>query len=391
MVKPGSRKLDKLCYVLLVVISLLIVNVLLSNRKARNSYRRFSYITDVPGIKTSLLNMRGIGFPKQPRLNKGISAQCNGENLHEEWFLTTIQEKVLSHPLKRMVNHLGKEDYFMEYTVPTLSIIFMAISALIGIVIPVVLFLVFRKKYKADVLPFFIGCAVFIVFALLFESFIHNLIFVTVTGKAILNNIWLYGIYGGLMAGLFEETGRYTAFKTVLRRKRGNNQNALMYGAGHGGFEAIYILGVSMISNIVMSVTLNAGMADKLTAGVTDPAALQRINATIASLAGAAPTDFLVGSVERFAAVALHISLSVLVWFAAKNGGRHFWLYPLAIILHTFINAVAVILSHYTSNLWLLEGAIYLISACGVMIAAIAWKKCASDKGVVVPIGSEGE
>jgi uncharacterized membrane protein YhfC len=33
-----------------------------------------------------------------------------------------------------------------------------------------------------------------------------------------------------------------------------------MYGAGHGGFEAIYILGVSMISNIVMSVTLNSGL-----------------------------------------------------------------------------------------------------------------------------------
>ncbi|MEN6314431.1 MAG: YhfC family glutamic-type intramembrane protease [Clostridiaceae bacterium] len=279
----------------------------------------------------------------------------------------------------------------MNYIVPMSSIVFMVVSALIGITIPVVLFLVFRKKYKADVLPFFIGCAVFVVFALLIEGFVHNLIFATDTGKAILNNIWLYGVYGGLMAGLFEETGRYTAFKTVLRRKRGNNQNALMYGAGHGGFEAIYILGVSMISNIVMSVTLNAGMADTLTTGVTDPAALQRINAAIAALAGAAPTDFLIGSAERFAAVALHISLSVLVWFAVKNTGRYFWLYPLAIILHTFMNAVAVILSHYTSNLWMLEGAVYLISACCVVIATIVWKKCASDKGVIVPIGAEGE
>ena len=179
----------------------------------------------------------------------------------------------------------------MNYTVPALSIVFMAVSALIGIAIPIVLFLVFRKKYKADILPFFIGCAVFIVFALLFESFIHKLIFASDTGKAILNNIWLYGIYAGLMAGLFEETGRYTAFKTVLRRKRGNNQNALMYGAGHGGFEAVYLLGTSMISNIVMSVMLNTGMGSKLTAGVTDPAALQRVNATIAALAEAAPAD----------------------------------------------------------------------------------------------------
>lgn len=277
----------------------------------------------------------------------------------------------------------------MEYTVPTLSIIFMAISALIGIAIPVGLFLVFRKKYKADVLPFFIGCAVFIVFALLMEGFIHHLIFTTGTGKAMMNNIWVYGIYAGLMAGLFEETGRYTAFITVLKRKRGNNQNALMYGAGHGGFEAAYILGVSMISNIVMSVTLNAGMPGNLTAGVTDPAALQRLNATFAALAGAAPTDFLIGSVERFAAVALHISLSVLVWFAAKNGGRYFWLYPLALMLHAFMDTTAVTLSHYTSNIWIIEGAIYLISAGCVWIAIAVWKKCASDKDTVIPIGEE--
>jgi uncharacterized membrane protein YhfC len=167
----------------------------------------------------------------------------------------------------------------------------------------------------------------------------------------------------------------------MLRRKNANNQNALMYGAGHGGFEAAYVLGVSMISNIVMSVTLNAGMGSKLTAGVTDPTALQRINAAITALAGTAPTVFLMGSVERFAAVALHISLSVLVWFAAKNGRRSFLLYPLAIILHAVINAVAVILSSYTSNLWTLEGAVYVFSACCVVIAATVWKKRAPEKG----------
>ena len=251
----------------------------------------------------------------------------------------------------------------------------MAVSALIGIAIPVVLFLVFRKKYKADILPFFIGCAIFIIFALVLESFIHSLVLASEAGRAIMNNIWVYGVYVGLMAGLFEETGRFTAFKTVLKRNLGNNPNALMYGAGHGGFEAIYLLVGNMISHIVMSVTLNNGMGSKLTAGITDPAALQRVNATIAALAGAQPTDFLMGSIERFAAVALHISLSVLVWFAVKNGGRRFWLFPLAVFLHALMDAAAVILSHYSSNLWIIEGAIYLISASCVVIAVTVWKK----------------
>ena len=35
----------------------------------------------------------------------------------------------------------------MEYSVPVLSIVFMVITALTGIAIPVVLFTIFRKKY----------------------------------------------------------------------------------------------------------------------------------------------------------------------------------------------------------------------------------------------------
>ena len=53
------------------------------------------------------------------------------------------------------------------------------------------------------------------------------------------------------MAGIFEETGRFLAFKTVLRKKQGKDINALMYGAGHGGFEAAALLGITMINNII--------------------------------------------------------------------------------------------------------------------------------------------
>ncbi|MPM46805.1 hypothetical protein SDC9_93512 [bioreactor metagenome] len=261
------------------------------------------------------------------------------------------------------------------YTVQTLSIVFMGISALTGFIIPAVLFIVFWKKYQADIAPFFYGCAVFIIFALVLESYVHRLIFASDAGKAILGNVWFYALYGGVMAGIFEETGRYAAFKTVLKSKRSNNANAFMYGAGHGGFEAAYLLGVTMVSNIAMSLTINSGSADKLTAGVTDPAALQRITATITALVQTPPSTFLFGAAERFFAVALHVSCSVLVWFAAKYGGKRFWLYPLAIAMHTFMNAAAVTLSSYTQNLWVLEGVNCLIAAGCIFIARSIWKK----------------
>ena len=100
--------------------------------------------------------------------------------------------------------------------------------------------LIYYKKKGGQVSAFFVGCAVFVVFALLLESLVHNLVLKGLpVGEKILGNTLLYALYGGLMAGLFEETGRFLAFKTVLKKRQDNDRNALMYGAGHGGIECI--------------------------------------------------------------------------------------------------------------------------------------------------------
>ena len=151
--------------------------------------------------------------------------------------------------------------------------------------------------------------------------------------------------------------------------------NALMYGAGHGGFEAFYILVFGMVSNIVMAVMLNAGNADQLTAGITDSVRLQSLYAAFTALSTTAPATFLLSIVERFAALALHISLSVLVWFAAKNSGQCIWFYPLAILIHAAVDAVAVILSKYVPSVWIVLFVLYLLTAFCVFVAIKVWQK----------------
>lgn len=262
----------------------------------------------------------------------------------------------------------------MDYTVPLLSVVFMVFSAVMGVVIPIVLLLVIRKKYKADISSFFIGCGVFIVFAIILEGIANFLLFNSAIGKSIRENIWLYGIIGGLQAGIYEETGRFTAFKTIMKKKLDNDINAVMYGAGHGGFEVLFILVVGMFSNIVTSIMLNAGMGEMLTKGVTDPQVLETLNNSFAALSTTPSGMFLMGIVERLGAVAFHMSASVLVWFAAKNK-KLFWLYPLAILLHTLINAVSVISSKYVPSLWIVMAILYVMAAGCIMLARTVWKK----------------
>ena len=119
----------------------------------------------------------------------------------------------------------------MNGTVPVLSIVCMAVSLVIAFGVPIALFIYFRKKKGADILPFFIGCAVMFVFAFVLEAYAHQAVFASEIGKKIQNNVFAYALYGGFMAGLFEETGRFLAFKTIKKKKLGNDANALMYGS----------------------------------------------------------------------------------------------------------------------------------------------------------------
>jgi len=257
-------------------------------------------------------------------------------------------------------------------SVPTLSMIFMALAALFAFAIPVVL-LIYYKRKGADVLPFFVGCAVFVLFALILEALMHQLVLkVLPVGEKIMGNTLLYALYGGLAAGVFEETGRFLAFKTVLKKRLGNDRNALMYGAGHGGVEAVLLLGFAYISNIVMSVLINAGQTDILTATATGETA-EQLKAVLDSLVTTAPWTYLLGMVERAVAVTTHICLSVLVWFAVKKPGKG-WLFPLAILLHAAFDGITVILADKLP-VWDVELCLVVIVLGLVLLTRSVWKK----------------
>ena len=267
----------------------------------------------------------------------------------------------------------------MNETVSSASMFCMAIAGLIAFCIPVALFLWFRKKKHADILPFFIGMAVMFVFALVVESLVHQLVLnVLPVGKTIMGNIWLYALYGGLMAGLFEETGRFVAFKTILKKYRDRDIDALMYGAGHGGFEAAAVFGSTMISNIVIAFMINNGMTSTLTATAT-AGTLPQIEAMFDTLKTAAPYTYFIGLIERFFAVVLQLALSVLVWFAAKDGKKWF-LYPVAILLHFLVDGCLVVVAHYYTSYWIIYGILLAETAAVALFAYAVWKRNAKKE-----------
>lgn len=233
-------------------------------------------------------------------------------------------------------------------TIPTLSIIGMIISTLVAFGVPIALLVVIRKKTKARISSFFIGCLTFIIFAMILESIMHNFV-LSSTGNAIKGNVWAYAIYGGLAASIFEETGRFLAMKFIMKKSL-TKGNALMYGAGHGGIEAVLLVGLTYISNIIIAVLANSGTLEK-SLSVLDSATYETTVSQLSSLWSLNSGMFFVAGIERISAITLHIAFSVFVYKTVKTGKAQYILF--AYLLHFLVDAGTILLLGKVSIVWL--------------------------------------
>lgn len=255
--------------------------------------------------------------------------------------------------------------------VETLSIVFMVISMLAGVGMFVGLFLVFKLKYKMKILPFITGCLTMFVFAFILEQIMHTIVLTSKAGTAIQGNVWLYGLYGAMAAAVFEETGRFLAMKFVLKKEADNPTTGIMYGAGHGGFEAAYLLGMGMMNNLILAFMINSGQKAALYAGA-DAITAGQITAQLTALCTTTSWMFLVGIVERVFAIILQIGMSMFMWrgVAQKKTGFIF----LTFAIHFVADFLTVIVGNY-SNVFVTELIIAVCAAAAIALAVRLYKK----------------
>ena len=220
------------------------------------------------------------------------------------------------------------------------QIAMMAAQAAFGILGPIILFLVLKHRYGMRTEAFIIGCVTMLVFAMVLESAVHRLVLGSSAGATIAGNTLYYALYGGLMAAIFEETGRYIAFHVFMKHLHDDNKNAIMYGAGHGGLEVFMIIGMTGISNLALAISINNGSLPGYTG---DEAAI--LEQSVEVLKNTASSAYLLGMLERVSAVMLQIALSIIVWQTIRQvRGRIMYLF-LALFIHFAVDFSTVILT----------------------------------------------
>lgn len=240
--------------------------------------------------------------------------------------------------------------------ISNLTIGVLALNALLGLSLPLGLLFYLRKKLPSPVTPFFAGCLTFFLAVMVMESMFHSLVLTGPFGQKIWETPWLYALYGGLAAGIFEETGRLLAMK-LLKKKYPQPQTALMYGAGHGGIEVLLVMGITMAQNLVYALMVNAGQTQAILAPLPQAQA-EVLSSGLESLATTPAAMFLISPLERIIALVLHMCLSVLVWRAVTG---KFYLY---------FAAIGVLLQQYGVNVLAIE-----LCLAAIDMALVFWVK----------------
>lgn len=243
-------------------------------------------------------------------------------------------------------------------------------SILLSIGVPIILLIIGKTKFHAKISSFFIGAGTFLLFAMVLEQILHLLV-INVGGLNEQSNRWLYYIYGAAAAAVFEETGRLIAMKFWMK-KRLDFANGLMYGIGHGGFEAIMIGGLANISNLVSMFMINSGAMQSSLAVLPDELKTQTLE-QLSALWMTPASLFFISGIERVSALLLQIGLSLLICKAVQS--KKWGTAELAYAIHFAVDFVAAAGKNYLP-VWALELFVFVV---GIGTLLFALKKQANS------------
>lgn len=235
-----------------------------------------------------------------------------------------------------------------------------ALNGLLMIAMPIVLAIILTRRCKMGWGVWWVGFATFIISqvghipfnwgaGLLLNR--SDLVYWSPLAQRVFNAVFL-----GLSAGVFEGVSRYLVLRFWVKKAR-SWRSGILFGAGHGGSEAI-ILGVLVLVTYTSMLAMRGMDLSTLAPADQLDLAQQQVQAYWST-----PWyDSLLGMVERLFTIPVQICLAVLVMqaFTRKKIG---WLF-LAILYHAMVDGTIVFLVPTLGMYWTeaLVGGFALIS-----------------------------
>ena len=197
------------------------------------------------------------------------------------------------------------------------TIITVIITFCVSTVLPLVVLVIYALKNKGKGIwsAWLLGVAGFFVMQIVIRTPVLNLLATTQSflDFAIENFVW-YCLIMAFTAALSEVIGRYVVAK--LMSKNLTFERGIAAGLGHGGIEAIVIIGLPYLNNLFYIGMINSGTFD----GVVEQTAALGVDTTSLlaikeNLLHMNSAMFLLAGYERILTMILHVALSLVVCY----------------------------------------------------------------------------
>jgi len=245
-----------------------------------------------------------------------------------------------------------------------------AVVALLEIIVPLALGYWFVKRFGLSWRVFLLGALFFILVQVVHAPLVlatQNPLYLALLPSGTTAALAGLAVYLGLMAGLFEEVGRYLVYRYIFRRQgiALSRENGLLFGTGWGGVESMSVALIVLSGMVSYIVLTGDGGAIPLP---DDPA----VQAEIEAVRALTPLDILPGLAERMMTITLHIAWSLMVLAALVYGQKA--LLALAILWHAAVDAAAVYLVQ-TQGIWVTEAMVFVFAVIGLVYIFWEWRR----------------
>lgn len=248
-------------------------------------------------------------------------------------------------------------------------IINLLIAGIVCFLVPVGGIVLLSKYSKYTIGPFVAGMISFFVMQLIIRIPLLQVLNGMITIKESWSFVIPYALFLGFTAALFETVGRVASIHWLVHKEKRNYFSGLAHGFGHGGIEAVMLVGINYIAYMVMGIVANrsgfqAGLFKNF--GEIEMSVIEQI------LMYTKPSLFLLAGFERVLAICFHVAMSLMIMegFIHKRLLSRF---ILVIALHTTLDAAVVILSFAGLGVLWIE-VFLLVFAVGCIIYSILMK-----------------
>lgn len=226
------------------------------------------------------------------------------------------------------------------------TIITICITLCICLIVPLAVYIIYgvKNKGKGVWTAWLLGAAGFAVPQLFIRVPILNVLALSEGFQKFAEKQYVsYCLILAFTAGLFEVAGRFAVAK-ILSKKM-NYERAIAAGLGHGGIEAMFLVGMTYINNLIYSILINTGtfitVIEQTEASGVD---VSQLVAVQEALINTNSVTFLLAGYERILTMIFHLAMSLLVCYfvSQKQACKGVFI---CLLSHTTVDFVSPLIS----------------------------------------------